>query len=459
VAVLGVGLVVRVLVMVAYPPALFFGDSWGYLVSAFGGHPVALSNIHPDGYPLLLRLLTLPDRDMAQITAVQHLVGLAVGTIVYVVLVRVRIPRTAAAAAAALVLLDGYAIALEQYVMSDTFFTLAVLLAVLLVARPALLGADGRAGWRAAAGAGLLVAASVLLRSAGLFVAPLILVYLLWTRAGWRPLAAFVVALAVPLLAYCAAEDARFHTFGFSQTSGWLSYGRVAGFADCSGVHVAPGSRPLCETAAQRHAHPDAPDWYIFSPASPAVKLFGGYAGTVAAQRRSNAALGTFARRIVEHQPLDYLDAVARDVLRYFTPGATPYDDAVSATALPKAASAEEVVAVVHERYLPHAHLRVQSPASVVRAYRRVIHVPRPVLALLVLASLAALALRVPARREVLLLSGTGVALILGTALSAGFGVRYLMPAVPLVAIGGTLAARDLWAREQARRRRPATAQ
>ena len=32
--ILGIGLTMRVLAMVAYPPALFFGDSWGYIVGA-----------------------------------------------------------------------------------------------------------------------------------------------------------------------------------------------------------------------------------------------------------------------------------------------------------------------------------------------------------------------------------------------------------------------------------------
>jgi hypothetical protein len=44
----------------------------------------------------------------------------------------------------------------------------------------------------------------------------------------------------------------------------------------------------------------------------------------------------------------------------------------------------------------------------------------------------------------VLFLSGSGLLLILGTAATAGFGLRYLLPAVPLLALGGSLALRDL---------------
>jgi hypothetical protein len=69
------------------------------------------------------------------------------------------------------------------------------------------------------------------------------------------------------------------------------------------------------------------------------------------------------------------------------------------------------------------------------------------VLALLALAVILAVVLRLPMRREVLLLGGTPLVLLLGTAATGGFGLRYLLPAVPLLAIGGALASRDLAAR------------
>jgi hypothetical protein len=447
-----VGATVRILTMIAYPPALFFGDSWGYIVGAFGGHPIAISNIRASGYSALIRLFTLPDRDLVRLVAVQHLAGLVIGMLVYAALIRARLPRVAAAAAAALVLLDGYAITLEQYVMSETLFSLTLLAAALVLAWPALRGDAGHASARAAsvwliAVAGLLLAGAVLQRAEGLFAVPLFLAYVLWSRIGWRRGALFAVALAVPILAYATLEAARFGSFGLTQSSGWTLYGRVAAFADCRGAGIPSAARPVCETAAQQHSHPGAPTWYIFDPASPADRMFGGYGRTPAAQAHSNAVLGSFALRIVVHQPFDYLGAVGGDVLRFFTPGATQFDDAVSATSLPSRATGQNVVEDVRSRYLPTVHPRVQSPAELIRGYRRAIHVPRPLLAILALASLLALAMRVPARRDVLLLSGSGLALLIGTAATAGFGLRYLLPAVPLLAIGGALSLRDLWAR------------
>ena len=95
-----VGAIVRILTMIAYPPALFFGDSWGYIVGAFAGHPIAISNIRVSGYSALMRLFTLPSRDLVQLVAVQPLAGPAIGTLVYMALIRARVPRLGAAAAA-----------------------------------------------------------------------------------------------------------------------------------------------------------------------------------------------------------------------------------------------------------------------------------------------------------------------------------------------------------------------
>ncbi|MGO9750807.1 MAG: phospholipid carrier-dependent glycosyltransferase [Solirubrobacteraceae bacterium] len=461
-ALLLVGGCVRVLAMVSYPPALFFGDSWGYVVTAFSGHtlgivPVALSNDRPSGYPVLLWLLSSPGRDLVSLIAVQHFAGLLTGSLVYIALTRAGAARVAGACAAALVLLDGYAITLEQYVMADAFFALTVLLAGLALAWPALSSRSApepRIAAGRAAAAGLLLAVAVLQRLEGMFVIPVFVGYLLWMRVGWRVLAAYAVAVLLPLLAYANGEYAKFGTFGLTQESGWTLYGRVAGFADCAGAGVAPVAKRLCETAAQRASHPDASTWYIFDASSPAVRMFGGQSRSVATQRFSDGVLRAFAIRIVLHQPLDYLAAVGGDFLRFFTPGATAFDDSTSATALPVTAGAEYIDQYVRSRFLPSLRPRVRQPAAFVRGYRATIHLPRPLLALLALASLLATALRAPARKEVLLLSGSGLALLLGTAATAGFGLRYLLCAVPLLAIGGTLALRDTWAYAR-RRTRP----
>jgi hypothetical protein len=446
IGVLVVGVVVRVLMMVAYPPALFFNDSWGYLFTAFTGHPVALSYLHPNGYPILIHLLTLPGRDLVQLVAVQHLSGVVAGCLIYVAILRAGAPRLLAAIAAALVLADGYVITLEQYLMPEAFFILTLLAAALMVTWPRLepVKARRQPRVRSVAVAGLLLAAAAIQREAALFAAPVFVLYLLWCRLHLRALASFLLALALPVLAYAALYDIKMGVFGLSETSGWTLYGRVAGFADCTGAGIPRAQQALCETRRQRASHPDSPDYYIWDGTSPAARMFPNGHQTRQLQRRSDAVLGSFARRIIINQPLDYAQAVGADFLRYFTPGATPFNDASSATSLPSRAAAQPRNDRENHRVLPGVHPAVRTPAGFLRAYRRVLHLPRPLLAVLALASVLAVAMRLPRRKEVLLLSGSALALLLGTSATGGFGFRYLLPTVPLLAIGGALALDDL---------------
>jgi hypothetical protein len=441
------GAAVRALTMVAYAPALLFPDSWGYIATGLTGSFVGLPTVHPVGYPVLIRLLTLPDRSLTELVAFQHLAVLGVGIAIYAALIRSRLPRWAAAAAAALVLLDGYSITLEQYVMSDTFFTVGMLAALLVIAWPQHGPVQRQSPMvRRAAISGLLIALTSLVREVAPFTIPVVLIYLAWMRAGWRPLLAFVVSAALPLLVYSALIDHRFHVFGMTATPGWTLYGRVAGFADCSGVTLSHAEQRLCETSAQRASHPSAPDWYIWGP-SPAMRLFHPGTQSIAQIAPTNRVLESFSRTMIVHHPLDFVGATLSDFLRYFTPGAVPYNDAVSATSLPRSASREASSPATQRRDLPGLKLHVRSPAAFVRAYRGVLHVPRPLLALLALAALWAVCVRVPARREIFLLAGSAVMILLGTAATGGFALRYLLPAVPLLAIGGGVAVAQLLAR------------
>ncbi|HWD65254.1 MAG TPA: hypothetical protein VG405_08765 [Solirubrobacteraceae bacterium] len=436
--------------MVAYRPALLFSDSWAYISTAFAHHLVSLPYLRPIGYSILIRVLTIPGRDLTQLVALQHLAGLAIGAGVYAALVRAGVRRVWAVAASTLVILDGYAITLEQYVMPDTFFALTLLLALLVLGLPRLIS-DPRAGAstspRRAALSGLLVAAAALQREVALFALPVMLIYLIWALAGWRASLALLIAAAIPLCSYAAVMDAKTGVFGITATSGWTLYSRVAGFARCSEAGIAPDARPLCETAEQRSKHVRGPGWYMWDAASPANRLFRSNHETRAQKSRANGILGGFAQQIILHQPGAFAAAAGTDFLRYFTPGATSRADAVSATSLPQAATEETVDAGIRRRLIPKVHPVVESPATFMRRYRQILHVPRFVLSLLGVLTLAGLGFRVASRREVLLFGGTALTLLLGTAATAGFGLRYLLPVVPLLAIGGGLAGRDLGAR------------
>src|SRR3954451_13660498 len=173
--VLAAGALLRMGAEVAYRPALFYSDSWGYLSLAHGKSIVTFAPLRPSGYPLILKLL----HALPVITVAQHLAGLLTATLVYATCRHLNVRRWLATVAGAFVALDAWTIALEQYVLAEAFFALALMLAVWasLVAR--------RSSMTAAIGfAGLCLAAAALMRPVGLFAVPAWLIWLLWTRPG-----------------------------------------------------------------------------------------------------------------------------------------------------------------------------------------------------------------------------------------------------------------------------------
>ena len=131
VALMAAGVVLRVLAQIAYRPALFYIDTIKYLYNAYPGSD-------PVGYKAPLRAI-LAVGGLSTVTAVQHLLGLAMAAAIYVMLLRRGAPRWLAAIAAAPVLLDAYQIQIEQTIMPDVWFEAALVAAIaaLLAAGPA----------------------------------------------------------------------------------------------------------------------------------------------------------------------------------------------------------------------------------------------------------------------------------------------------------------------------------
>ncbi len=447
--VLLIAVLIRVMAMIGYPPALFFSDSWGYLYAAYTHRPIAVSYQRPYGYPLLILLFSFPGRDLVELVGVQHIAGLATGALVYLALLRAGVNAGLSAVLSAVVLLDGYRIALEQYVMPEAFFMLTLLASLLVLSWPYLarrvparVRTQVPLGWRGAAWAGLLLAAASFQRQAAVFMVPVVIIYLIWCRVRWRSMLAFLLALLIPILAYAGINDAKLGFFNYTANGGWTLYGRVASFAHCSADGIPERERALCPTQADHF--PAQPTFYIWNRLSPAVKMFPQGQDTVAAQKRTNAILGRFARQVIEHQPLDYIGVSLGDFARYFTPGATPFADSVSATSLPRTGAEESIDEQRRRELIPQVHPQVRWPASIVAFYRSIVHLPRAVLAVLAVLSAVALTLRTPARREIWLFTGSGLLMLLVTAATAGFGLRYLLPVVPMILIGGGLALADL---------------
>jgi hypothetical protein len=439
-AVLAVGVILRLLAEIAYWPALTFSDSWQYIHLAFSKPIVAFGVDRPSGYPLLIHILSLPGRSLATITIVQHLAGLATGTLAYVLLVRMGARTWLAAVAAALILLDSYLVSLEQQIMSETFFALALMLcaalALLYPRRPVLLAASG-----------VFLAGAVTLRVAALFAVPAFVLFLLVKARPWRTLATALAGLALPLLAYASLHAASGRGFGFTEEiGGWSLYGRVAAFADCRGAGIPPETRPLCRSAEQRRQAGLTPSGYVFSPKSPGRILFG-----FEASDRAATLVGDFATAIIRAHPFDYAAAMAGDVGRTFEPEGGGVDPTL---VFPSSRSfvweRVQPERSLRDRYFPGYRRMVREPAGFLLGYQRVFHMQRWLMGLFLLAVLLAAAASLfgrPARSlraAYLLLGGMGLGLVLGSVATVELNVRFLAPAVPLLVCGGVLALRDL---------------
>ncbi len=437
--VIALALVLRVLVEVAYWPALFYSDSWEYISLAFSKPIVAFSGDRPSGYPLLIHLLSLPGRSLATITIIQHLAGIATGITAYVLLRRLGIRTWLAAGVAALLLLDSYAIALEQHVMAETFFALALLLS-------AAIAALYRDSWPMMAAGGILLAAAVSLRVAALYALPAYLVYVLVKARPARVYFAAFLGLAVPLLAYASLHAADGRGFGFTETiGGWSLYGRIGSIADCRGADIPAETRPLCRPAAERR-NGRPPSWYVFSPSSPAHREFGFEAST-----RTSGLLEDFALAIVRAHPGGYFQLVAADFMRVFEPGARGVDTPLR---FPREGSftweTVQPLKTWHDRYFPDYRRKIRAPSGFLQAYQKVFHTPRWLMGGFVLAILLATVVRFfgqprrSSRSIYLLLGGMAIGLILGPVATVELNIRFLLPAIPLLVCGGVLALRDL---------------
>ncbi len=305
------GSALRVVVQLAYQQALIFPDSERYLQYA---HSFLIGQWIPDwlrtsGYSFLLMPAVLA-HNLSVVVAIQHLLGLATAVLIYATLIHFGARRWVAALATIPVLFDPLQLDLEQYILTDVSATFLVFLAlvVLVWKRDAL-------GKGAALTAGLLIAAATIIRESDLLVIFPALLYVVAVIRPRRRLAGrtglLLVGCVIPVLAYLGWFQVWFGTFNFVTYSNQFLYGRIVQFADCTGLSLPSYERQLCprQPPAQRNL-----DWYMWAPQSPQVLL------QPTAGLSKGQIIHDFNWRIIEHQPLSYVEAVAGDVLYSFSP-------------------------------------------------------------------------------------------------------------------------------------------
>jgi hypothetical protein len=449
--------VVRIIVMLGYPPALWYPDSLRYVQAAVQPQPYP---VRPVGYSFFLILLE-PLHSIMAVTAVQHTMGLVVGIATYAVLrLRFRLPAWGATLAAAPPLLSAYGIQIEHFVLSDTFFGLLVTLAVvLLIWRPV------PRVWVCSL-AGLLLGGAAVVRSQGLLLAIPFALYLAAHLARrdtrLRVLAgifAMCVTVAAPLLGYAWWFDQVNGSFQLTTSTGAFLYSRVAGFADCSTIRPPANERWLCLSTpvSQRQFE----GYYVWASASP---LFHGPAPEFSSKVNSLAT--DFALRAITTQPGEYLKAVWHSSFETFEihRDPNPAGQSQNLYVFPDIApeSLKSLASANYENYhysYSYNHnanpsTRIVKPyASWIRDYQRFMVVPGPLLGVIVL--IGGLGSAVAWRRfggAAMLPWLTGAVLIVTPAATADFDARYVVAAIPSFCIAAAIGMREVNHARQARK-------
>ncbi len=293
--------VVRVLVLLAFRPIMWFGgDSASYL--ATGLHLVPDAS-RVGGYGFLLWLLR-PLHSVALVAVVQHVMGLAIGVLGYRLARRYGLPGWAATLVAVPVLFDAYQLQLESDAVPDVPFGLLVFIALYLLLRapgerrPAVIGGVGSAAF--------VLGVTAILWPVGLGLLAVLVVALVIQRAGVLAVAAAILAGAVPVAGYAAWFDLHEHQLGLTRSEGVYLWSRTMSFANCAVIKPPADERTLCPPATGTRI---AASLYIWDGDSPLLRLPGGRFSA-----RTNALTRNFALRAIAAQPGGYLTAVGHDI-------------------------------------------------------------------------------------------------------------------------------------------------
>jgi hypothetical protein len=368
---------------------------------------------------------------------------LATGVLLFLTVRRTGAPAGLGLVPAAVILLGGTQLFLEHAALSEALFSL--LLATMLYA--CVRAWHGHAAW--AAVAGLCAGVGVTVRETGLVLIPVIATWLLLCasrpRRGTVVRAALALAVSVAAIGgYVAWRHADTGLGGLTTNGNWNLYGRVAPFADCTKFVPPIGTDRLCESTPPAARGGRGHAYYIFVPDSPAQRMFGP-PYRVSADPQAGDKLRDFSLAAIEAQPLDYVDTVWQDAIRFIDPDHHSFGD-LSATQLidfmlggPDLKSGRnEFVDYWRHRLYPgdHDHRGDLGP---LKAYERITRAQGvPMALLLLLAAAAPWAALGRARSAARLFALVAFALLLAPIVAKGYDYRFVIP--PLGALSAAAA-------------------
>ena len=434
-------LVLRILVALAFRPIMWFGgDSASYLATGLRLIP---DPARVGGYGFMLWILR-PLHSFALVAAVQHLMGLAMGVLIYLLARRFGLPAWAATLATLPVLFDAYELQLESDALPDVPFAVLVVLALYLLLR-----SPGERRPARTTAAAFLLGVSALLWPVGLVLLgvllAVLLIALLIRRAGLVTVLAALLAGALPVAAYSAWFSIHRHQFSLTRSDGVYLWSRTMTFADCAVIRLPAAERALCPPPGPRIAA----SLYIWNANSPVLAMPSGRFSA-----RTNHLALAFALRAIAAQPGDYAAAVGHDFGLSFYWNRPVHPDAAIVDRYQFADAATAWVPptlwtpgggtlagdqAIYNNGHPAPTRVVQPYASWLVTYQRYVYLRGTLLGVILLAGLAGMVIRRRVRGPGLPWA-FAVTILLVPPLVADFDLRYLVPAVPVACLAAALA-------------------
>ena len=313
--VLAAAVVIRIIVILGYPPILWFNDSYNYVHDAVSHVPDA---VRPNGYPFFIDLL-LPLHSAYPLAILQAAMGVAMGVLIYALLRRRGLPWWGATLAALPVLFDSYQLHLEHMITADTLFIFLGTVAIVILCW------NDRPSVPVMAVAGLLIGYATLVRSVGQPLLAVVLVAMLVRRVGWRRLVTLLVAGVVPIVVYMAWFNGSHGRFGLTESSGTFLYSRVSTFAECDKIKPSADVRALCDPTppylrpvSGEYLWADNENWPDNKVTTPLFNLHHSADNRLRFTPKVNAMAEKFAREAILAQPVSYLHVVVDDTLHTF---------------------------------------------------------------------------------------------------------------------------------------------